>query len=166
MARPIVPVPDPATQPFWDACNEGKLIVQYCTMCDRRQYPPEAVCRDCGFNFHLTWEETSGRANIVGYSITYDSRLVQWHPLQPFLNVIVALEEDAVINFHTNMIDDFGSNLGRGARYSYRRDLRGSVRRSRAGPHDPGVEARLKGARCGRAVARRRQQKGTHAYGT
>ena len=111
MARPIVPVPDPSTQPFWDACNEGKLIVQYCSVCDRRQYPPEPACRDCGFNFHLTWQETSGRAKIVGYSITYDSRLVQWHPLQPFLNVIVALEEDPVINFHTNLIDDYGTNL-------------------------------------------------------
>jgi uncharacterized OB-fold protein len=111
MARPIVPVPDPVSKPFWDACNEGKLIVQYCSMCDRRQFPPEAACRDCGFNFHLSWQETSGRAKIVGYSMTFDSRLVQWHPKQPFINAIVALEEDPLINFHSNLEEDFGANI-------------------------------------------------------
>ena len=103
MSRPVVPGPDPVSKPFWDACNESRLIVQYCTTCDRRQFPPEAACRACGWAFHLTWKETSGRGKIVGYSVTYDSRTVAWHPEQPFNNAIVALEEDPVINFHSNL---------------------------------------------------------------
>ncbi|MQG21467.1 MAG: hypothetical protein FI725_05670 [SAR202 cluster bacterium] len=102
MPRPI-PVPDATSKPFWDACNEKRLIVQHCTYCDRKQFPPEPECRECGWHFHLSWLETSGRGTIVGYSVTYESRIQAWHPEQPFNNVIIALEEDPVINFHSNL---------------------------------------------------------------
>jgi len=102
MPRPI-PVPDAMSKPFWDACNERRLIIQHCTMCDRNQFPPEAECRQCGWQFHLEWMETSGRGTIVGYSITYDSRIMAWQEEQPFNNAVVALEEDPEINFFSNL---------------------------------------------------------------
>ena len=102
MPRPI-PVPDAISKPFWDACNERRLIIQVCTMCDRKQFPPEAECRECGWQFHLEWLETSGRGTIVGYSITYDSRIMAWQEEQPFNNAVVALEEDPEINFFSNL---------------------------------------------------------------
>ena len=102
MPRPI-PVPDAISKPFWDACNERRLIVQHCSMCDRNQFPPEATCRECGWQFHLEWLETSGRGTIVGYSITYDSRIMAWQEEQPFNNAVVALEEDAEINFFSTL---------------------------------------------------------------
>ena len=102
MPRPI-PVPDALSKPFWDACNQGKLLVQYCTVCDWRQFPPEPTCRKCGWNFHLTWLETSGRGVILDYSVTYDTRILALQPDLPFNNVIVALEEDPGIKFHSNL---------------------------------------------------------------
>jgi uncharacterized OB-fold protein len=102
MARPV-PAPDPLSQPFWDGCKEGKLKVQFCTYCERKQFPPEPTCRQCGWHFHLTWIETSGRGTIIGYSVTYDTRIRAWAEDQPFNNAVVALEEDPVINFHSNL---------------------------------------------------------------
>src|SRR5438309_2336926 len=102
MPRPI-PVPDAATKPFWDACNQGKLVVQYCAICERRQFPPEPTCRECGRATHLTWRETSGRGTILDYSVTHDTRIQAWAPDQPFNNVIISLEEDPVIHFHSNL---------------------------------------------------------------
>ena len=32
-------VPDALTQPFWDAANEGRLVIQHCHACDRLQHP-------------------------------------------------------------------------------------------------------------------------------
>ena len=102
MPRPI-PIPDALSKPFWDACNERRLLVQYCTYCERKQFPPEPTCRNCDLHFHLTWLETSGRGVIHDYSITYDSRIMAWHPEQPFNNVVVALEEDRAIKFFSNL---------------------------------------------------------------
>ncbi|MSQ40834.1 MAG: hypothetical protein EXR55_04095 [Dehalococcoidia bacterium] len=102
MPRPV-PAPDPLSKPFWDACAQGKLMVQKCTMCDRKQFPPEATCRNCGWAFNLTWIPTSGRGTIVGYSVTYDTRINAWVPDQPFNNAVIALEEDPAIKFHSNL---------------------------------------------------------------
>ena len=33
-------VPDALTQPFWDAANEGRLVIQHCHACNRLQHPP------------------------------------------------------------------------------------------------------------------------------
>jgi len=102
MPRPI-PVPDALSKPFWDACNERRLIIQQCTYCDRKQFPPEPTCRECGWQFHLAWLETSGRGTIDGYSITYDSRIQAWQADQPFNSVIISLEEEPLIKFHSNL---------------------------------------------------------------
>lgn len=91
-------------------------MVQYCSMCSRRQFPPEPVCRECGWHFNLTWIETSGRGTIVGYSVTYDTRIRAWQADQPFNNVIIALEEDPVIKFHSNLPGEPVDNVPVGAR--------------------------------------------------
>ena len=102
MPRPI-PEPDALSQPFWDACSERRLIVQYCTVCNRRQFPPEPVCGECGWHFHLSWLETSGRGTIDGYGVTHQSRIQAWRADQPYNNAIIALEEDPAIKFFSNL---------------------------------------------------------------
>ncbi len=102
MPRPI-PEPDALSQPFWDACNERRLIVQYCTVCERRQFPPAPLCAECGWHFHLSWLETSGRGTIDGYGVTHQTRIQAWQADQPFNNAIIALEEDPAIKFFSNL---------------------------------------------------------------
>ena len=102
MPRPI-PVPDELSKPFWDACNERRLLVQHCAACNRNQFPPEPTCRACGFAERLTWIDTSGRGTILGYLVVHDSRIGPLHELQPFNLAVVALEDDPVINFFSNL---------------------------------------------------------------
>ena len=33
-------IPDELTGPFWEAANEGRLVIQNCVSCDRLQNPP------------------------------------------------------------------------------------------------------------------------------
>ena len=40
---------------------------------------------------------------IHDYSVTHDSRIMAWHAEQPYNNVVVALEEDPAIKFHSNL---------------------------------------------------------------
>jgi uncharacterized protein len=102
MPRPV-PAPDPLSKPFWDACNERKLMVQYCTYCERKEFPPKPACGECGWDFHLTWIEVKGRGIIDGYGITYDTRIRAWAPEQPFNNAVIKLEEDNAIQFFSNL---------------------------------------------------------------
>ena len=99
----IVPVPDEVSAPFWSACNEGRLVVQSCTACERLQYPPAVACTECGSADSLSWREVSGRGTINGYIVIHDSRLRVWVPEQPYNVAVVQLEEDAAVNFFSNL---------------------------------------------------------------
>ena len=102
MPRPI-PVPDELSKPFWDACNEGRLVVQNCTACNRVQYPPEKACANCGSNQHLAWKEVQGRGSVSGNIVIHDSRLKSWWEEQPYNVAIIQLEEYPEIQFFSNL---------------------------------------------------------------
>jgi uncharacterized OB-fold protein len=100
--RPI-PIPDAQSKPFWDACNERRLVIQRCAACGRHQFPPEATCRDCDSADQLGWVETSGRGHIHGYMVMHDSRIKAFQPEQPYNLVGIALDDDPAIKFISNL---------------------------------------------------------------
>ena len=60
-------------RPFYDAANQGKLVLQYCTTDDRWQYPPEPVCSQCGSADHLEWREHDGDGTIFSNTVVHDT---------------------------------------------------------------------------------------------
>ncbi len=102
MAKPI-PAPDEVDQAFWDAVNERRLIVQHCTVCNRLQYPPQAVCAQCASKDNLGWKETSGRGKIDGFIVSFDTRVVVLKDDQPFNMAVISLEEAPEIKFFSNL---------------------------------------------------------------
>ena len=102
MPKPI-PVPDEVSKPFWEACNERRLIVQKCAACDRLQYPPQAACAACGSAAQLEWREVSGRGRINGYCVMYQSRVGPLQADQPFNIAVIELEEDPAIKFLSSL---------------------------------------------------------------
>ena len=102
MPRPI-PVPDELSKPFWDAANQRRLVVQNCTACNRKQFPPRATCPACGSADHLEWREVSGKGHILTYFVIHDSRMKSIQAMQPINLATVTLDEDPVINFLANL---------------------------------------------------------------
>ena len=102
MPKPV-PVPDALSKPFWDAVQERRLVLQTCTACNRKQYPPEPRCAACGSAEHLEWREVKGRGRIYGYCVMYDSRLIPLHEDQPFNIAVIKLEEDPAIMFFSHL---------------------------------------------------------------
>jgi len=97
------PIADAVSKPFWDACNERRLIVQVCETCNRMQYPPEKTCLACGSSEHLGWRDVKGRGKIHGYCVMYDSRVRLLQERQPFNIAIVELEENPEIKFFSHL---------------------------------------------------------------
>ena len=102
MPKPI-PVPDDVSKPFWDACNERRLIVQNCTACNRMQYPPQQTCAACGSDHNLEWREVSGRGKILSYVVVHDSPVTMLQNDQPFNVAVIQLEEDPSINMLSHL---------------------------------------------------------------
>ena len=97
------PVPDELSKPFWDACNEGRLIMQNCTACNRMQFPPQQACAACGSADNLEWRQVSGNGKIHGYCVMHDSRLRLLQADQPFNIAVIELEDDPDIKMLSHL---------------------------------------------------------------
>ena len=97
------PVPDELDKPFWDACNEGRLVVQNCTSCDKMQHPPAQNCQFCKSGSNMEWREVSGRGTIYSYAVMFDCPVIELAVDQPFNIAVVQLEEDPGINMLSHL---------------------------------------------------------------
>ena len=93
------PVPNELTQPFWEAANEGRLVIQRCNACtDRRglnvlQFPPEPVCAWCGSDKDLVWHQVSGRGYVQTYGVLHDAAQKSLQADQPLNMAVIGLED-------------------------------------------------------------------------
>ena len=99
----LIPVPDEVSKPFWDAVNERRLELQYCSACSKLQYPPQPSCQVCGSAESLGWREVSGKGHIATYIVIEDGRLNRRMPDQPYNLAMVTLDEDPTVNFYSNL---------------------------------------------------------------
>lgn len=56
------------SEPWFDACNNGRLLIQHCRSCASYQFYPRIVCRACGAG-DPQWVEACGRGLIASFSI-------------------------------------------------------------------------------------------------
>ena len=102
LERPT-PIPDPLTKPFWEACNQQRLVLQNCTQCNRLHYPPTQKCQKCGSHEHLVWTEVQGKGHIDVYFVIRDSRIRGFRSAQPINFAVITLDADPGINFLSNL---------------------------------------------------------------
>src|ERR1700745_1717936 len=62
------PQPNPQTQAFWKAAEEGKLMIGKCTACGAVHYYPRAICPFC-FSDKTELQQASGNGTIYTYSV-------------------------------------------------------------------------------------------------
>jgi uncharacterized protein len=98
------PVAGELDQPFWDACNEDRLVIQYCAACDRFQHPPEPICYQCATPAaQLEWREVSGEGTIYSYGVVYDTPITVLQPDQPYNVAVIALADAPGINLMSHL---------------------------------------------------------------
>ena len=96
-------LPDEFSQPFWDAANEGRLVIQHCTACERLHHPPKPVCDQCGSEDSLEWKQMSGRGKIYNYGVVYDCPVRLLQEDQPFNVAVIMLDEDPGIQMYSHL---------------------------------------------------------------
>ncbi|RLT34857.1 MAG: hypothetical protein DWI59_05480 [Chloroflexi bacterium] len=98
-----IPQPDEVSKPFWDAVDQKKLTLQYCSACDRLQYPVRPTCYDCGKSDTLTWREVAGKGHVLETMVVHDTRVVRRKVDVPFNVALISLDEAPYINFLSNL---------------------------------------------------------------
>ncbi len=97
-----LPSPDATTQPFWDACRDGKLMFQRCGTCGLAFYYPRPFCKRC-WSDDVAWEVASGRGRIYTFSVIHHNDLPPFNERVPYVAAMVELAEGPRVM--TNIVD-------------------------------------------------------------
>jgi len=91
--------------PFWEATREGRLLVQWCTACDRGVFYPRAFCPHCAApGSALQWRTASGRATVYAAVVEHKPEVARaaFSGGEPYCVALVDLEEG--VRMVTNVI--------------------------------------------------------------
>ena len=91
VARPV-PVPDAASQPFFDAAAQGRLLIKHCPACARWLAPAVETCDAC-HSAALEWREASGRGMLYSFVIQHQVLHPGFAGRVPYNVIVVELEE-------------------------------------------------------------------------
>jgi uncharacterized OB-fold protein len=108
ITRPL-PRPDAymETGPFWQAANDGKLLIQYCKDTGQYQWFPRPVSIYTGSR-NVEWREVSGNGTLYTWTIA----TAPWPGHQdrvPYLCAIVELDEG--VRIVTNLVNCTADDL-------------------------------------------------------
>lgn len=90
-ATPPLYVPDPGAQPFWAAAAEGRLLIQECPGCGRRQFYPRPLCLDCGGS--PGWLEASGNGTVYTFTVIRQNGDPGFAGVLPYVVAMIDLAE-------------------------------------------------------------------------
>ncbi len=68
--RASLPIPDPDSRPFWQACQEKRFVAQVCGGCGKVRLPPLPACPEC-HSRDYQWEELSGRGTVWSFTVVH-----------------------------------------------------------------------------------------------
>jgi len=88
--RPAIK-PTEISQSFWDACTEGKLVVQKCKACEKLRHYPQLLCPSCHSD-DVEWSEIAATGTIYTYTIARRPFHPAWKDNAPYALVTVEME--------------------------------------------------------------------------
>lgn len=93
------------TEPFWDAAEQGRLIVQRCRQCGLYVFRPQYACTRC-LSTDLEWVASSGTGSVHSFSIV--TRPAYPELPVPYAVVVVEIDEGwfMMSNLINGTVDD------------------------------------------------------------
>jgi uncharacterized OB-fold protein len=96
----IIPKPQPRVgeldRPFWQGCNENRLLIQQCGSCARHVFYPRVCCPYC-HRSELSWVQASGRGRVVSHTTVRRTHHDGFNAQAPYVFAAVELEEGALL---------------------------------------------------------------------
>ena len=91
-ADKLQPIPTPESAAYWEACNEGRLLLQRCAACGHHQFYPRLLCTHC-MSGDLDWHEAAGRGRVKSFTIIRRPLTEAYADDVPYVVALVELAE-------------------------------------------------------------------------
>ncbi|HVN50194.1 MAG TPA: OB-fold domain-containing protein [Acidimicrobiales bacterium] len=101
-ARLEPPVTD-ASEPFWEATRQRRLMLPWCTACDRPFWYPREVCPRC-LGSAIEWRAASGRGEVYAHTVEHKPVMLKAvFGDEPYCVALVELDEG--VRLMSNIVD-------------------------------------------------------------
>ena len=81
----IEPPASEIAEPFWNATREGRLVLQWCTACEKPIWYPREVCPGC-LGDDLEWRDAAGEGVVYACTVEHKAD-------DPYVVALVDLDE-------------------------------------------------------------------------
>ncbi|MFP6836737.1 MAG: Zn-ribbon domain-containing OB-fold protein [Pseudomonadales bacterium] len=88
----LQPVPTPESEAFWQACGEGRLLIQRCDECGHRQFYPRALCTACS-SAEVALTEAAGTGRVKSFTIIRRAVTEAYADDVPYVVALIELAE-------------------------------------------------------------------------
>ncbi|MYB42857.1 MAG: hypothetical protein F4X76_11890 [Chloroflexi bacterium] len=95
-----LPYPTPVSEPHWEGCKRGELMVQRCVECEGYVFIPQPACTFC-LSEELEWVRSSGKGTVYSWTTVYRPQQPSFET--PYISAIIEVEEGWYMM--TNLID-------------------------------------------------------------
>ncbi|ABW13870.1 protein of unknown function DUF35 [Parafrankia sp. EAN1pec] len=123
--RKPVPLPEPASEGFWAAARDGRLVAQRCTTCRNYLYPPDIVCPRC-LTETLEYVHLSGAATLYSFVVMNRAFYAGFAEDLPYVVAFVELDEQPGLRMVSNVVGSDPAALRIGDRLQVEFDDRGT----------------------------------------
>jgi hypothetical protein len=89
--KPLPPV-DAQSRSYWEACNQGRLVLQQCAACGHVQHYHRILCTGCGAD-RLTEVDASGRGSVRSFTVIRRAVSSAFDADVPYVVALVELAE-------------------------------------------------------------------------
>lgn len=83
-------------RPFWNGCNEGRLMIQRCRACEKAIFYPRVCCPFCQHG-DLEWVQSSGRGKIISHTTVHRTHHDGFNAEAPYVFAAIELNEGPCI---------------------------------------------------------------------
>jgi uncharacterized protein len=91
MSTRFLPIADPDTAPFWEACSEHRLVAQRCDDCGAFRFPPSPICDHCR-SWNATWTPLPLPGTLYSWIVAHHSVVPEFVDELPYVVGIVEFE--------------------------------------------------------------------------
>jgi len=98
------PYADEWTAPFWEACQQQRLVIPRCTSCGRTRMPPTRFCPQCrkqGFEF----APISGRGVVFTFIVVRHALYPGMEEYVPYVPAAIDAEGGGPARFVSNVVN-------------------------------------------------------------
>lgn len=91
---PPKPLPQPTalSKPYWEAAEQGRLVLQRCASCGKVRHYPRLLCDQC-YSDAVEWIPASGKGLVHSWTVCHHAFHAAFAAELPYTLVTVDLEE-------------------------------------------------------------------------